>query len=64
MFKNSSSGLKASLFLDDPQVGLTPGQTPSGSTSGRTPGQTPVRDKLAINPEDSIDGFDNSMSRR
>ena len=41
------------------QVGLTPGQTP-----GRTPGQTPVRDKLAINPEDSIDGFDGSMSRR
>jgi hypothetical protein len=41
------------------QVGLTPGQTPS-----RTPGQTPVRDKLAINPEDSIDGFEGSMSRR
>ena len=42
------------------QVGLTPGQTPGT----RTPGQTPVRDKLAINPEDSIDGFDGSMSRR
>ena len=43
------------------QVGLTPGQTPTG----RTPGVTPIRDKLAINAEESVEGFDGAnVSRR
>jgi len=55
----------------DGQVGLTPSQTP-GTGSGKTPvgatptpGATPIRDKLAINPEDSVEGgFDGAnMSR-
>jgi len=40
----------------DGQVGLTPGQTPGGTPGGAasaTP--TPIRDKLAINPEDSVE---------
>ena len=41
-------------------MGLTPSQTPGsvgGGSAGGTPvGGTPVRDKLAINPEDSLTG--------
>merc|ERR1719357_2400866 len=35
------------------QVGLTPGQTPGGGSNS-----TPVRDKLAINSEESLEGFE------
>ena len=38
------------------QVGLTPGQTPG--TEGATQGATPVRDKLNINSEESLAGFE------
>jgi pre-mRNA-splicing factor CDC5/CEF1 len=37
----------------DGQVGLTPGQTPGDNNT-----TTPVRDKLAINTEDSLEGFE------
>jgi len=40
------------------QVGLTPSQTPgagAGATPGQVTGATPVRDKLAINPEDTLE---------
>jgi len=38
------------------QVGLTPSQTPgAGQGTAATPGSTPVRDKLAINPEESLE---------
>lgn len=38
----------------DGQVGLTPGRTPGGGVLG-TPGSTPVRDKLSINPGESVE---------
>ena len=38
----------------DGQVGLTPGRTPGISVAG-TPGATPVRDKLSINPGESVE---------
>lgn len=40
------------------QVGLTPSQTPGTAAGGTPVGGTPVRDKLAINPEDSLTGFE------
>ena len=39
----------------DGQVGLTPGRTPGLGVPG-TPGATPVRDKLSINPGESVEG--------
>jgi len=46
------------------QVGLTPGQTPGGTPGSVTPGVTPIRDKLAINPEDSVEGFEGANLNR
>ena len=43
----------------DGQVGLTPGRTPGLGIPG-TPGATPVRDKLSINPGESVEGEANT----
>jgi len=42
------------------QVGMTPGQTPGTATGtpGSSIGSTPLRDKLAINPEENLNGIE------
>ena len=50
--------------MKEGQVGLTPGQTPGRTPGTATPGVTPIRDKLAINPEDSVEGFEGANLNR